>query len=104
MNGSEKLGNDMLATPPERVHNLTQAELKEYGLGGVDPVEQQRRAIANEMREVEEVKRLGLDRQEYVRRKALGDRLCVYTIAGEPVTNDSDFLNCKERVLKTGHR
>jgi len=98
MNVSERLANDMLATPPERVHILTEAELKAYGLANVDPGEQQTRAINSEVREVQEAKQLGLDRLEYTRRKALGESQCAYT-------NDySEFWNCKQRVLTTGRR
>jgi hypothetical protein len=96
MNVSERLGSDMLATPPERVHMLTLAELKAYGLMGVDPAEQRRRAIQNEAWEVDEATRLGIDRREYIRRKALGDGVC------RSATDDSDYLNCKQRVLETG--
>ena len=86
----------MLATPPERVHMLTLADLKAYGLMGVDPAEQRRRAIQNEAWEVRETTRLGIDRREYVRRKALGDGVC------RSATDDSDYLNCKQRGLETG--
>lgn len=104
MNVSEQLANDMLATPPERIHILTEAQLSAYGLANVDPAEQQRRAIENEVREVQEAQRLGLDRQEYTRRKALGESQCVYTSSGEPVSDYSEFWNCKQRILTTGRR
>ena len=63
MNVSERLADAMLATEPERVHMLTQAELVSYGLAGIDSAEQQRRAIANEARDVQEANKLGLDRR-----------------------------------------
>jgi hypothetical protein len=94
----------LLATPPERVHFLTEAELRAYGLANVDPAEQQRKAIENEVREVQEAQRLGLDRQEYTRRKALGESQCGYTSSGEPVTDYSEFWNCKKSILTTGRR
>jgi len=95
MNVSERLADDMLAIEPERVRVLTPAELKGYGLAGLDPVEQQRRAIENEARDVREANQLGLDRREYTRRKALGESICAYTAAGEPVTDYSEFWKCK---------
>jgi ATP-dependent protease ClpP protease subunit len=104
MNVSERLADAMLATEPERVHMLTQAELVSYGLAGIDSAEQQRRAIANEARDVQEANKLGLDRREYTRRKSLGENLCAYTSTGGAVTDYSEFLNCKQRVLKTGRR
>jgi hypothetical protein len=104
MNVAERLADDMLAVEPERVRVLTQAELKGYGLAGLDPAEQQRRAIENEARDVREAAQLGLDRAEYARRKALGESVCAYTSAGEPVADYPEFWKCKQRVLKTGQR
>jgi ATP-dependent protease ClpP protease subunit len=104
MNVSERLADAMLAVEPERMHELTGSELSRYGLAGVDPAEQQRRAIENEARDVEEANKLGLDRREYTRRKSLGENICIYTPAGLAVTEAMDFWNCKQRVLKTGHR
>jgi len=104
MNVSERLAHDMLAVEPERVRALTQAELTVYGLTSVDPVEQQRRAIEKEAWDVREAAQLGLDRAEYTRRKALGESLCLYTPSGNPVTDETEFWNCKQRLLKTGHR
>jgi ATP-dependent protease ClpP protease subunit len=104
MNVAERLADDMLAVEPERVRVLTQAELKGYGLAGLDPAEQQRRAIENEARDVREAAQLGLDRAEYTRRKALGESVCAYTSAGEPVADYPEFWKCKQRVLKTGQR
>jgi hypothetical protein len=104
MNVSERLADDMLAIAPERVHMLSLAELDAYGLAGVDPAEQQRRAIENEVRDVEEANKMRLDRREYTRRKALGDSLCLFTAAGEPMTDYSELWKCKQRVLQSGQR
>jgi ATP-dependent protease ClpP protease subunit len=104
MNVSERLADAMLAIEPENMHELTGAELSRYGLSGVDPAEQQRRAIRNEALDVEEANKLGLDRREYTRRKALGEAICVYTPAGLAVTEYREFWNCKQRVLRTGRR
>jgi hypothetical protein len=102
MNVSERLADDMLATEPERVHILTKAELKSYGLAGVDSAEQQRRAIENEARDVQEANRLGLDRREYTRRKTLGIQSCIYNSATGELMTDGEMLDCRERILTTG--
>jgi Clp protease len=102
MNVSERLANDMLATEPERVHVLTGAELKSYGLAGLDPAEQQRRAIGNEARDVYEANQLGLDRQEYTRRKSLGISLCFYSLTTGELMTDGEVLECRRRILTTG--
>ena len=104
MNVSERLADAMLAIEPERMHVLTSSDFRQYGLIGIDPAEQQRRAIENEARDVEEANKLGLDRMEYTRRKYLGENLCVYTPAGLVVTDYMEFWNCKQRVLKSGQR
>jgi hypothetical protein len=98
MNVSEQLGIDMLAISPESVRILSEAELKDYHLSGIDPGEQRRIAINNEAFEVSEANRLGIDRREYIRRKALGDSVCAaFGAAGHP----ADYLDCKKRVLET---
>jgi hypothetical protein len=102
MNVSERLADDMLATEPERVHILTKAELMSYGLAGVDSAEQQRRAIENEARDVQEANRLGLDRREYTRRKTLGIQSCIYNSATGELMTDGEMLDCRERILTTG--
>jgi hypothetical protein len=103
MGVSERLADDMLATEPERVHILTEAELKSYGLADVDPAERQRRAISNEERDVQEAKTLGLDRREYTRRKALGIELCIYNSRTGAHMTDGEMLDCRKRILTTGH-
>jgi hypothetical protein len=103
MNVSERLADDMLATEPERIHTLTDAELKSYGLAFIDPMERQRRAISNEARDVQEANQLGLDRREYTRRKTLGIESCIYNSrTGAPMT-DGEMLDCRRRILTTGH-
>jgi ATP-dependent protease ClpP protease subunit len=102
MNVSERLADDMLATEPERVHILTKAELKSYGLAGVDPTEQQTRAIESEARDVQEANTLGLDRREYTRRKALGIESCVYNSSTGNLMTSSEMLDCRRRILTIG--
>jgi ATP-dependent protease ClpP protease subunit len=102
MNVSERLADDMLATDPERVHILTEAELKSYGLADVDPVEQQRRAIEKEALDIQEANKLGLDRREYTRRKALGISSCVYNSSTGNLMRQGEMLDCRRRILTTG--
>jgi hypothetical protein len=101
MNVSPRLADDMLATEPEHNHILTDAELKAYRLIGVDPIEQQRRSIEKEAADVSEANQLGLDRQEYTRRKMLGETLCAYT-AGGALADGRHYEDCKIHFLKTG--
>jgi hypothetical protein len=99
MNVSQRLANDMLATEPENNRILTEAELKAYRLTGVDPAEQQRRAIQKEAADIKEANELGLDRLEYTRRKSLGGILCDNLSTGDY----SAFIACKRSILKHGN-
>lgn len=54
--------------PPEQVRYLTENEIKEFGLYGMDPVEQ-------EVRDASQAARFGISRQEYYIRKSEAD-LC----------------------------
>jgi tetratricopeptide (TPR) repeat protein len=53
------------------------------------------RAIIYEQFDIQEANRLGLDRSEYTRRKALGERFC-RALPGQ------GYLDCKQSVLQTG--
>ena len=101
MNVSPRLADDMLATEPENNHILTETELKAYRLTGVDPAEQQRRAIEKEAADVKEANQLGLDRPEYTRRKMLGEALCTYSASGA-LADGREYADCKIRILRTG--
>jgi hypothetical protein len=101
MNVSPRLADDMLATEPEHNHILTEPELKAYHLMGVDHAEQQRRVIEKEAADVNEANQLGLDRQEYTRRKMLGETLCAYSASGA-LADGRDYADCKIRFLNTG--
>src|SRR5262245_50470427 len=96
MNVSERLADEMLATEPDKVRFLTPSELKAYGLWATDPAEQEKRAIENETRDVQEANKLGLERREYIRRKVLGEHLCP--------DSEPEFWKCRRRVLQTGGR
>ena len=98
MNVSERLADDTLKTEPEAIHFLSAEELNTYGLLGIDPEEQQRRAIEKETQDIQAANRLGLDRTEYIRRKVLGDSVC------GSAANYLEYVKCKDSVLKTGRR
>lgn len=69
MNVSERLADDLMAVPPEQMHYLTAAELVAYGLDIVDPV-------TREAADLQEARRLGLDRATYLQRKLAAESFC----------------------------
>jgi hypothetical protein len=84
MNVNEQLADAMLRTEPEHMRVLSSAELNNYGLTGIDPA-------AREISELNKAQKLGLTRQEYMRRKALAATHC----ANESTT-------CYQQILSTG--
>jgi hypothetical protein len=88
MNVSEGLADDMLKVAPAEIRYLNQEDLNNYGLSFVDPVEQ-------ETIDLEDARKLGLDRGEYVRRQAIQKTKC-------GTLPFSDLLTCEERVMKFG--
>jgi hypothetical protein len=78
-----------------QVRYLTEADLARYGLAGVDPAEQQTRAIENEAQNIQEANELGLDRREYTRRKVVANQMCSNMTVPETSA-------CQKRILKTG--
>jgi hypothetical protein len=83
MNVSDRLADDMMIVPPEKVRFLSANELGDYGLGPIDPV-------TKETQDVNEARKLGLDRQEYMRRKARSETLCAGVVS---------YWECVEAVL-----
>jgi hypothetical protein len=69
----------MMVVPPEKIRFLTSAEIAGYGLGFIDPV-------AKEASDLQEARKLGVDRREYMRRRALSWRLCQSTEASGTTT------------------
>lgn len=88
MNVSEGLADDMLKVAPAEMRYLSQEDLSNYGLSFVDPVEQ-------ETIDLEDARKLGLDRGEYVRRQAIQKTKC-------GTLPFLDLLKCEERVMKFG--
>jgi len=89
MNVSERLADAMFRVAPEDIRLLSSAELESYGLTQSDPVEA-------EMRNLESTKLFGLDRREYLRRKALSASRC------GPIKDTLQYFACDEAIKKTG--
>jgi hypothetical protein len=71
MNIRPELADDMFAVSPENMKYLTNAEQAHYGINRVDPV-------LGEMHDDMTAKNHGLSKVEYLRRKALYNRLCTW--------------------------
>ncbi|HEY4045169.1 MAG TPA: hypothetical protein VGM32_25440 [Rhodopila sp.] len=69
MNVSDRPADDMMVVPPEEIRFLSSDELTSYGLGFVDPV-------SKEAGDLQEARKLGIHRREFMQRKALSNRLC----------------------------
>jgi ATP-dependent protease ClpP protease subunit len=96
MNVSDRLADDMMIVPPERVRFLSAVDISNYGLGIVDPV-------AKEEADLKEAQKLGIDRREYMRRKELAHTLCVIlTGTGDPGW-DVVSPGCTDAVLAGKH-
>jgi hypothetical protein len=89
MNVSERLAEAMLRVDPENMRILSETELESYGLTLFDPVEA-------ELQDLEAAKRWGLDRREYLRRKAISTKRC------DPIRNTAEWVACGSAVMKTG--
>jgi len=87
MNVVEGLADAMLRIDPENIRLLSEEELANYGLTPAYP-------IAQEKYDLQVAKSNGLDRQEYMRRKALAESRC-----GGPTSMGS---NCYRSILKNG--
>jgi hypothetical protein len=90
MNIAEGFADVMLRIPPEAVHFLTYEEANSYGLTNIDPVFQ-------ETVDLREAQKFGLDRREYVRRKALADKTCPDIAA-----DFHRWTACHDGTLRTG--
>ena len=92
MNVSPRLATDMLAVEPESVRMLSLKELQSYRLSGVDPNEQERRALSREIHDLKEAEELGIDRIEYTKRKARANAAC---------SAATEYFDCYSRAMKT---
>jgi hypothetical protein len=89
MNVAEGLADAMLLINPENVRLLSKAELDSYGLTDTDP-------IWKEAFELQEAKRYGLNRQEYMRRTAYAESAC------QGQWSAILSANCRRFVLEKG--
>jgi ATP-dependent protease ClpP protease subunit len=95
MNISDRLADDLMIVPPEKMRFLSLDELVQYGLGIIDPA-------SAEAGELEEVKKLGISRAEYMRRKSLSEALCKKS---NPDTGETILsLECKNAVFSGKQR
>jgi len=93
MNVSDRLADDMMIVPPEKVRFLSSDELVNYGLGFIDPV-------TKEASDLKEARKLGIDRGEYIRRKAQSQTLCKLADPNEAAIHS---LACINAVLAGKH-
>jgi hypothetical protein len=105
MNVSERLADDMMIVPPEKMRILSSDELVQYGLGIIDPV-------AKEASDLKEARKLGISHTEYMRRQSLSDVLCrindptAISLPGSATPLPPGFklsLECKNAVLSGKH-
>jgi ATP-dependent protease ClpP protease subunit len=71
MNVSERLADDMMIVPPEKMRFLSSDELTQYGLSFIDPA-------VKEALDLKEARKLGISHTEYMRRKAQSQVLCYW--------------------------
>ena len=94
MNLPIALYDAMIQIPPESVRLLTQRELQSFGLGETDPVEQ-------ELMDASEARKYGLDKLEYMQRKAELSNVCSNAWSVGQSTGDfADYFACKERLMR----
>ncbi|HEY6256479.1 MAG TPA: ATP-dependent Clp protease proteolytic subunit [Xanthobacteraceae bacterium] len=95
VNVSERLADDLMAVPPEEMRYLSGEELAAYGLDIVDPV-------TKEAADLQEARKLGLDRGLYMQRKVLSESLCgvVDPIDAKTIRRS---LSCANAVLAGKH-
>jgi hypothetical protein len=87
MNVTEDLADAMLRINPEHMRVLNLGEMTQFGLTEVDPA-------AQETFELQQAQSLGIDRQEYMRRKSLAEQRC-----GGPASLGT---YCYRNILKSG--
>jgi hypothetical protein len=69
MNVSEQLAEAMFHIEPEKIRFLSKKEAEGYGLTESD-------TVYKELKDVQEARKLGLDRQEYMRRRSIAIPYC----------------------------
>jgi len=89
MNVDRTLADDMIKTPPEKIHFLTPNDLNHYGLLGRDPV-------SEETSSLREASKYGLSRAEHIKRRDKAREVCD-PLMHLPPWDAYDI--CKDQVL-----
>jgi hypothetical protein len=96
MNLPSSLFDAMARIPPESLKVLSQQELADFGLTGVDPVTQ-------DLQDAEEARRYGLDRRTFLERTVRRDALCPDLAASfkNDVSGAAQVLvDCRREVMQ----
>ena len=101
MNVPTSLYDEMMSVPPQKLRLLTEQELARFGIGQNDPPYQ-------DNRDAEAARALGVDKEEYLRRKERADRICGALSVNErkagievTLTESAEiFIACKEAVVR----
>jgi ATP-dependent protease ClpP protease subunit len=91
MNVSERLADEMFRTDPESVRLLNEKSAVSYGMMEWDPIYQ-------EISDVQEAKKLGLERREYMKRRARGLKDCEWLSPYDEAPRD-EWLSCYSSVM-----
>jgi hypothetical protein len=86
MNVSEQLADAMLRIEPKNIRLLDYGAQRNYGLTTTDPIEQ-------ETLELQDAQWFKLDRQEYMKRKAVSERVC-------PKDHGSPEIECRFAIME----
>jgi hypothetical protein len=92
MNVSESFFDAMMSIPPEDSRRLSVTDLMAYGIGYIDPAEQ-------EIQDSASAEKYNLTKQEYLRRKKLAYQIC------DPILQEgrfSDYWRCDAMIKATG--
>jgi len=91
MNVSERLADEMFRTDPENVRLLSEKSAVSYGMTEWDP-------IYKEMKDLQEAKTLGLERREYMKRRARALKDCEWLSPYKDAPRD-EWLSCYSGVM-----
>lgn len=92
MNLPGTLFDAMMRVPPQRIRDLSTRELYDFGLASTDPIEQ-------ELRDTTKARRLGISRQELLKRKGSAERLCAKYLS-MPWSEEENYFTCTEGALR----
>lgn len=92
MNIPSTLFDAMMRVPPQNIRRLSSEELYNFGLVGTDPVEQ-------EIEDTEKAQRLGISRQEFLKKKARAERVCNKYLS-MPWSKGENYFTCIEAALR----